>query len=336
MKILSLAPLDGPGLDRLRGLGEVVLDPWNDHVPVRLHSAEQLVARLDGVEVLLAEADHLSAEVIEEAASLRILGLCRGDPVNVDLAAATRAGIPVLNAPARNADGVAELAVGLIIAITRGIVAADDDARAGRWVVDLKIAQQRYRARELRSLTVGLVGCGAVGRATGRRLAALGARVVDFDPYAPADVVRAAGIEPLPLEDLLARADVISIHAVLNEQTRGLLGAAAFAGMKPGAYLVNTARYGIVEERAMLGALESGRLAGVALDHFENEFLPPDHPLVSMPNVILTPHIGGATVETIEAHTAAMADGIEALLDGRAPANVVNPEALPAFFASRR
>lgn len=335
MKILSLAPLRGPGLDRLRGLGEVVLDPWNDHVPVKLHSPDELIPRLLGVEVLLAEADHISAEVLDGAPALRIVGACRGDPVNVDLAAATEGSIVVLHAPARNAGAVAELTLGMIIALTRGIVAADDDARAGRWVVDLKIAQQRYRARELGSMTVGLIGCGAVGREAGRRLVALGATVVGSDPYAPADTLRAAGIEPVSLDELLARADVVSVHSVLNDETRGLLDAAAFAKMKPGASLVNTARYGIADERAMLDALTSGRLAGVALDHFENEFLPPDHPLVSMPNVILTPHIGGSTWETIEAHTTAMADGIEALRAGREPPNVANPEALPAFFASR-
>src|SRR5207244_10905684 len=117
------------------------------------------------------------------AGSLRVIGTCRGDPVTVDIEGATKAGIPVLRAPGRNADAVAELTIGLILAVTRGIVAADADVRAGRWVIDERIPQQRYRGAELAAMTVGLLGCGAVGRATGRRLVALGVKVLGFDPY---------------------------------------------------------------------------------------------------------------------------------------------------------
>jgi D-3-phosphoglycerate dehydrogenase len=336
MKILSLAPLAGPGLDTLRDLGDLELDPWDEHVPIRMTAGPDLVARLDGVDVLLVEADPVSGDVIEAAESLRVIGTCRGDPVNVDIEGATKAGIPVLRAPGRNAGAVAELTLGLIIAVTRGIVAADADVRAGRWEIGERIPQQRYRGRELVSMTFGLVGCGAVGRAAGRRLAALGATVLGFDPYAdPADL-RALGIEPVELDELLERSDVISVHAAVTPETRGMLGEEAFARMKPGAFFVNAARFGIADERALLDALESGRLAGAALDHFEGEFLPADHPLLSMPNVVLTPHIGGQTAQTVENHTSAMADGLEALLAGREPSNVVNPEVLPAFFAAVR
>lgn len=333
MRILSLAPLAGEGLDRLRALGDLELDPWNSHVPVRLHGASELLGRLDGVEVLLVEADHVSAEVLGAAAPLRILGSCRGDPVNVDIPTATKRGIAVLNAPARNAGAVAELALGLIIALARGIVAADREIRAGAWVTGGRIPQQRHMGREVSSLTIGLVGCGAAGRATGRRLSALGARVLGFDPHVPADVLRAEGIEPAGLDDLLAASDVVSVHAVLCEGTRGMIDARAFERMRPGAILVNTARFSIVDEAALLEALRSGKLAGAALDHFENEFLSPDHPLCSMPNVVLTPHIGGTTWQAVEQHTLSMLSGIEALLGGREPPNLVNPEALPAFRA---
>lgn len=335
MKLLSLAPLAGDGLARLRAMGELELDPWNSHTPLKFHAPAELAARLEGVDVLLVEADHVSAEVLEAAPALRILGCCRGDPVNVDIPAATKRGIAVLNAPARNDAAVAELTVGMIISLVRGISSADRELRAGTWVIDGRIPQQRYLARELSSLTIGLVGCGAVGRATGSRLAALGARVIAYDPYAPEGLMRARGIEPVSLGDLLARSDVVSVHALLTEQTRGMLGPAEFERMRPGAWFVNTARFGIADGDALVSALKSGRLAGAALDHFENEILSPDHPLCSMPNVLLTPHLGGSTVETIERHTAAMADGIEALLAGREPPNTVNPEALPAFFERR-
>jgi D-3-phosphoglycerate dehydrogenase / 2-oxoglutarate reductase len=335
MRILSLAALRGPGLETLRALGSLELDPWNDYVPVKLHSADELLARTVGVDVLIVEADHVPASVISQRPELRIIATCRADPVNVDIDAATAAGVPVVNAPGRNAEAVADLTVGLIFTLMRGIVRADDDVRAGRWIVDGKIAYQRFRGREIRSLTVGLVGCGSVGRATARRLSALGARVLAADPYVDADTVRSAGAEPVELPTMLAAADVVSIHALLREGTRGLLGAEEFALMKPGAFLVNTARFGIVDEEPLLEALRTGRIAGAAFDHFTNEFLPVDHPLVAMPNVVLTPHIGGTTEETEIEQTDCVAAGIASLVEGGEPVNVANPEAVEAFAARR-
>jgi D-3-phosphoglycerate dehydrogenase len=335
MRILSFAPLAGPGLDTLRSLGDLELDPWDEHVPIQVHAGPDLLDRIEGVDILLVEADPVSGDVIEAAETLRIIGTCRGDPVNVDIEAATKAGIPVLRAPGRNADAVAELTIGLILAVVRGIAAADADIRAGRWVIDERIPQQRFRSREVAGMTVGLVGCGAVGQATGRRLVGLGANVIGFDPYADIDVMRSVGVEPVELDALLERSDIVSVHAAVTPETRGMLGADAFARMKRGAYFVNAARFGIADEEAVLHALRAGHLTGAAFDHFEGEFLPADHPLLSMPNVVLTPHIGGQTAETIENHTRTMADGLRALLAGREPSNTVNPEVLPAFFASR-
>ena len=334
MKILSFAPLAGPGLEKLRSFGDLEIDPWDDHVPIQMHAGPDLVDRLEGVEVLLVEADPVSRDVIEAAGSLRVIGTCRGDPVNVDIEAATKAGIPVLRAPGRNADAVAELTIGLLFAVVRGIVASDADVRANRWVIDERIPQQRYRSREVAGMTVGLVGCGAVGQATAKRLIGIGATVIAYDPYADPAAMREL-VELVELNDLLDRSDVVSIHAAVTPETRGMLGAEQFSRMKQGAYFVNSARFGIADEQAVLDALRSGHLAGAAFDHFEGEFLPADHPLLSMTNVVLTPHIGGQTKETVENHTRMVAEGLEAIFAGREHPNVVNPEALPAFFAAR-
>jgi D-3-phosphoglycerate dehydrogenase / 2-oxoglutarate reductase len=331
LKILSLAPLGGPAIELLRALGELEIDPWNDHVPIKLHSADELVARLQGHDVLVVEADHVSADVIERS-GVRAIAVCRGDPVNIDLAAATARGIPVLSTPARNAEAVAELALALTLSLTRHVVAADDDIRAARFVIDGRIAQQRYRARELRSLVVGLVGFGAVGRAAARLFRAVGATVIASDPF----VTASGPIELVTLDDLLTRADVISIHAALNAQTRGLIGAKELGAAKPGALLVNTARFEIVDEAALLDALRSGGLAGAAFDHFAGEYLPEGHPLTAMPNVVLTPHIGGTTVETVEEHTRLVAEGLARLVKGEVPSNLLNPQALEAFQARSR
>lgn len=335
MKILSLAPLRGAGLDALRALGDVEIDPWSDYVPIRLHSGDQLIERTAGVDVLIVEADHVPGELFVARPEIRIVASCRGDPVNIDIVAATAAGVPVVHAPGRNAEAVADLAVGLIYAVVRGIVRADADVRAGRWIDEGRIAYQRFQGREIASLVVGLVGCGAVGRAAARRLSALGATVLAFDPYAGAEEVRAAGAELVSLEEVLDRSDIVSIHAPLNASTRDLLGAEQLARMKHGSFLVNSARFGIVSEEPLLEALRSGRLAGAAFDHFPNEFLAVDHPLVAMPNVVLTPHIGGSTSETIDLQTSLVAGGITSLLSGAEPENVMNPEAVAAFAARR-
>ena len=333
MRILSLAALRGPDLEALHTLGEVELDPWNAYVPIKLHSADDLISRVAGVDVLIVEADHVPARLFEERPEIRIVATCRADPLNVDVDAATRAGVPVVHAPGRNANGVADLTVGLIFALARGIVRADDDVRAGRWIVDGRIAYQRFRGREIHSLTIGLVGFGSVGRATAERLIALGARVLAADPYVDAAAIRAAGVEPVDLPTLMATADVISIHALLREGTTGLIGAKELALLKEGSLLVNTARFGIIEEEPLMDALRSGRLAGAAFDHFTNEFLPVDHPLISMPNVVLTPHIGGTTEETEIVQTTAVVSGIRSLVEGGDPVNVANPEVLEAFRA---
>jgi D-3-phosphoglycerate dehydrogenase len=318
--IFSTAPLRGPGLDRLRELGEVVLDPWIDHHPLRLSNGEQLAerAREVGATVVICEADQCQGPVFD--LPLEAIGSTRGDPTNVDLPGATAAGIPVLRAPGRNADGVAELAVGLLIAATRGIVAADRDVREGQVYRDGSIPYQRFRGWQIAGQTVGIVGLGAVGRAAAWRYAGMGMRVISADPFA-ADATH-------DLDDLLAEADVISMHAAVTPDTVGLISAERLARTKPGVVYVNTARAALHDLDALTAALASGHVAAAALDHFEGENLAVDHPLVAMPNVVLTPHIGGASYDTEANHTMLMATGLAALLAGEAPPNLANPEVL--------
>jgi len=251
---------------------------------------------------------------------LLAIGSTRGDPTNVDLAGATAKGIPVLRAPARNADAVAELTVGLLIAATRGIVAADRDVREGQVFRDGSIPYQRFRGWQLAGRTAGLVGLGAVGRATRWRLEGLGMHVIASDPFAIDATYE--------LDALLAEADVVSMHAAVTPDTLGLMSAARFSRMRAGAVYVNAARAGLHDLEALTAALASGHLAAAALDHFEGEHLAPDHPIASMGNVVLTPHIGGATYDTETNHSTLMAEGLAALLRGERPANLANPEVL--------
>ncbi len=319
-KALVTAPFRGEGLDKLRRLTDVVYDPWIEQQPLRIYSSEQLAERVsgEGADVVVVESDSVKGPVLD--LPLVAVGSCRGDPNNVDVAAATSRGIPVLRAPGRNADAVAELTIGLLLAVNRGIVRADRDVREGEIYRDGTIPYQRFRAWQVAGRIAGLVGLGAVGRATRWRLEGLGMRVIAHDPYA-ADATHS-------LDDLLAEADVVSMHAMVTPETQGMIGAEQFARMKDGAIYLNSARAMLHDTDALVAALESGKLAGAGLDHFEGEYLPVDHPLALMANVVLTPHIGGATYDTDANHSKLIADGLEQLLGGGKPDNLVNPEVL--------
>ena len=319
-RALVTAPLRGPGLEKLRALADVVYDPWIEQTPLRMYNAEQLADRLkaEGADVLIVESDQVKGVVFD--IPLRAVASTRGDPNNVDIPAATAAGIPVLNTPGRNADAVAELAVALLFAATRHVLAADHDVRAERIFADGTIPYQRFRAWELAGQTAGLVGLGAVGRAARWRFEGLGLRVISFDPYNPEATHS--------LDDLLAEADVVSMHAPVTPETTGMIGAGQFARMKDGVVYLNTARAQLHDTDALVESLRSGKVAVAGLDHFVGEHLPADHPLVAMDNVVLTPHIGGATYD-VEARQAQMvADDLERLLAGERPQHIVNPEVL--------
>ncbi|MCU1453220.1 MAG: serA2 [Acidimicrobiales bacterium] len=316
--ILATAPLRGPGLDALRELGTLICDPWIDQRPLRIYNAEQLAERAaaEGATVLICEADECKGPVFD--LPLFAIGSTRGDPTNVDVPGATERGIPVLRAPGRNADGVAELAVAMLFAVTRHLLQADRDVRQGRIFADGTIPYQRMRGWQLAGRTVGLVGLGAVGRAAKWRFEGLGMRVIAADPFSP-DATH-------DLDDLLAEADVVSMHAAVTPETLRLMSAERFARMRPGAVYVNTARAGLHDLDALVAALQSGHVSAAALDHFDGESIAVDHPLTSMDNVLLAPHIGGATYDTETTHTTQMADGLAALLRGESPANLANPE----------
>jgi D-3-phosphoglycerate dehydrogenase len=317
-RALVTAPVRGPGLETLHQLAELVLDPWIDHDPLRIYDAEQLAERVaaEEADIVIVEADRCAGPLFERP--LLAVASCRGDPNNVDVAMATAAGVPVLRAPARNADAVAELAVALLLAATRGLVAADHDVRAGEIYKKGTIPYQRFRAWQLSGQTAGLVGLGAVGRALRWRLEGLGMHVVAYDPYAP-DATHS-------LEQLLDVADVVSLHAPVTEETKGMIGPAQFAAMKDGVVFLNTARAQLHDTDALVAALASGKVAAAGLDHFVGEHLAADHPLTSFENVVLTPHIGGATYDTEANHTRSIADDLCRLLAGARPVNIVNPE----------
>jgi D-3-phosphoglycerate dehydrogenase / 2-oxoglutarate reductase len=319
---LVTASCRGPGMALLQELCAVTYDPWIDQHPLRIWDGVKLAERVDelGASVLVCEADFVSGEVLERP--LRVIGSTRGDPTNVDVAAATARGIPVLRTPGRNADGVAELTVALLFAVTRHVIPGDRDVRANELYTGGSIPYQRYRAWQVAGRTAGLVGLGAVGRAVRWRLEGLGMRVISYDPFSDQATHQS-------LEAMLGEADVVSMHAAPTPDTLGMIGAAQFDAMRDGAVYLNSARGGLHDLDALVAALQAGHLSGAGLDHFDGEHLPAGHPLIDMTNVVLTPHIGGATYDTEVNHTAMIAEDIRRILAGEVPLHCVNPEVLP-------
>jgi phosphoglycerate dehydrogenase-like enzyme len=334
VKILILAPFDAGELDRLRQAAEVVHESWIEHR--QMLAPVDLAARLGegGFDAVAVEAEFVTREVMETVPGLRVIASARGKPVNIDIDAATELGRVVLQTPGRNAASVADLCLGMILDRVRHIGAAGDLVKQGGWQYSLDdqtlMPYLRFRGRELGSLTLGLVGLGAVGRAVARRACAFGMRVIATDPYLGDDAFQAEGVSRVDLDTLLAGSDIVSVHVELTPETTGLLDASRLRSMRRGAILVNTARARVVDQDAMVDLLGSGHLGAVALDVFHPEPIPADHPLLNEPRALLLPHIGGATDDTVRHHSRMIREDIERLMRGERPVHCANPLVLDA------
>ncbi|HRN69244.1 MAG TPA: phosphoglycerate dehydrogenase [Promineifilum sp.] len=278
-------------------------------------SSAQLAALLPGVDGLIAGLDTIDAAALAAADSLRVVARYGVGTDNVDLAAARARGIVVTNTPGANAGAVAELAVTLLLLLARPVLGAAAATREGGW--------PRTSGLSLGGKTVGLVGFGAIGRAVARLLSGFGCRVLAYDPHIDPDQAAELGVTVVELEQLVAASDFVSLHAPATPQTRGLVNAEFLARMKPGAALVNTARGELVDEAVLHEALVSGRLRGAALDAFAHEPPGAANPLLSLPNVIATPHMGAHTDDaTTTMGRMALADCL-AVLRGEEPVHRV-------------
>lgn len=332
-KILVTTPFDQASLERLRALGDVEYCTYIERQ--RVLTGDDLVETLAGVNVLVTEVDIVDADSVGRLPDLRVVFSCRSNPVNVDVSACTAFGVPVLNTPGRNALAVAEMTVALLLALVRRIPAADaflrqPGAEAGD-MARMGIAHETFRGVELHGKTVGLIGYGRIGRTVGAMLKAFGARLVVHDPVLPADEVLRHGALPVSLDVLLAESDIVSLHAAVTDDSRGLLGAPELARMKKGALLVNSARAALVDEAALADALRSGHLGGAATDVFRHEPPGADDPLLNVPNLVATPHIAGNTEEVAIHQGASVATALEQLLGGERPDTLLNPGTLAAF-----
>jgi D-3-phosphoglycerate dehydrogenase len=294
----------------------------------------QVIAALDGAEALIVQGAPVSDAVLAASPNLRVVGCARGGPVNVDLAAASALGIPVVTSPGKNADAVAELAISFMIMLARRLPEVVRHVEGGGAFGHDNYEGARWFGHDLAGHTLGLIGFGQIGRRVAVRAQAFAMSVLAFDPYVDPSLIEAAGCRSVDLPDLLASADVLSLHARATEENRGLIGRHEIASMKPGAYLVNTARDVLVDESALIEGLRSGHLAGVALDVVSPS--PPSgrHPLLAFPNVVITAHVGGATHETLHHGAEMLAAEIERLLAEQPLVNVANRADLQPRTAS--
>lgn len=332
MRILVTAALDEWGVERLSDYGQLSYEGFGEKK--RLLAGRKLVRALQGFDVFVTEVDQVRAKVLNQVDGLQVIACCRADPVNIDVAMATEMGIPVLHAPGRNAQAVADLTVALMLMSLRHIPPAMDILRqesGPQGMIKMAVAFFEMKGNELWGKTVGIIGLGAVGREVAKRLKGFDTELIVYDPYASLDVVEGHHARSVDLETLLRQADVVTLHASLTEETRGLLGGREFGLMKHTARLVNTARAELTDEEALFEALKEGRIAGAALDVFGQEPPPADHPLLQLATVIATPHIGGNTHEVAIHQSRIIVSDLERLFRGDTPLHIANPETLDRF-----
>lgn len=263
-------------------VGEVIYNPTGQPL-----SSAEVRALLPGCHGYIAGLDVIDRAALEAADVLKVIARYGVGVDRIDLEAARARGIVVTNTPSANAVSVAELTIGLMIALARSIPMADAATKAGQW--------PRFTGVALEGKTVGLIGFGSIGRQTARRLRGFDCRILIHDPALDPEAARSHQVEWATLEDVVAQADFLSLHLPLTPSTRCMVNADFLARMKSGAFLINTARGELIDDEALVAALNSGRLRGAALDVFSSEPPDPHHPLLKLPNVIVTPHAGAHT-----------------------------------------
>lgn len=286
---------------------------------------DELIRLIPNYDALVVRSEtRVTAQVVQAGTRLQVIGRAGVGVDNIDLAAATMRGIVVVNAPTGNNIAAAEHTMGMMLAVARNIPHAHASVAGGSW------ERSRFMGVELRGKILGIVGLGKIGTEVARRAQGMEMRLLAFDPYLSADHARRLGIEATGLDELIRQSDFITVHVPLTAQTRGIIGAEQFREMKPSVRLINCARGGIIDEAALVDALDRGLVAGAALDVFSTEPLPAEHPLRNHPKVVLTPHLGGSTYEAQVGVALDVAEQIVSVLNGGSARYAVNaPVILP-------
>ncbi|PDV99625.1 phosphoglycerate dehydrogenase [Candidatus Viridilinea mediisalina] len=310
-RILVTEKIAAEGLEVLKKAGSV-------DVRLDLDKAGLLAAIGEYDALVVRSATKVTAEVIEAGTKLRVIGRAGTGVDNIDVPAATARGIIVVNAPASNNVAVAELTIGLLVALARSIPQAHASLQSGKW------ERSKFVGWEVRGKTLGLVGLGRIGSEVAVRARAMEMTVLAYDPVVSLDRAEQIGVELVAMDQLLSRSDVVSLHIPLVDGTRNLFDEAHIAKMKPGAFLINASRGGIVNEDALIAAIEQGQLGGAALDVFSSEPPPSEAEIIHHPKIITVPHIGASTAEAQISAGSEVAEGVASALSGATPRYAVN------------
>jgi D-3-phosphoglycerate dehydrogenase len=283
-------------------------------------SPEDLLKNIEKYDALIVRGKtKVTAQVIEKGKNLKVVGRAGVGVDNVDIAAATKRKIAVVNAPTGSTVSVAELAIGHMLSLARKLPTADKSIKSGKW------EKKAFMGTELNGKTLGLLGSGRIGTEVAKRAQAFGMKTIAFDPYLPPAIAKQNKIDLVNKGSLFAESDFLSIHTALTPETKGMVGPQEFASMKKTAFLINCARGEVVQEKALAEALKSGKIAGAALDVFENE-PPTGSPLLSLENVFMTPHIGASTHEAQLRAGMTIVEQVDMVLRGNKPEFIVNKE----------
>ena len=340
-RFLVTADLTDEAVAALRTMGSVQLLGWA--AGQWFAEPEEMLTAAGQADVLIAGYEPVTAALLGAVPSLRLIASVRSEPrANVDVKAATALGIPVLHTSGRTDQAVAEFTILVMLAMVRNLVPAvswmrhrpddfvpaDSFYRSTVWGEGNHAPQLRFTGIEVTGRSLGVVGFGSIGRAVGRLATGLGMRVLVADPFVADEVIGKAGAVPLTLPELLPLADIVTLHARLGPSSRNLLGAEELALMRPGAYLINTGRAGLVDREALVVTLAAGRLGGVALDVFDEEPPAADDPLILDTRVLPTPHLAAWTRELTAHHSASILEELWWIAGGGTPRKVANPEVI--------
>jgi D-3-phosphoglycerate dehydrogenase len=311
MKVLITDPIEQVCTDILQKEG-IQVDAKPGLPPDEI---KKIIGSYDGL--IVRSGTKVTADIIAEAKEMKVIGRAGAGVDNIDVSAATRKGIVVLNTPGGNTISTAEHTMALMMSLARNVPQAFRDLQNGKW------ERKKYTGTELLSKTLGIIGLGKVGREVASRAKAFGMNIIGYDPLLAADIATKLGVELVSLDEIYRRSDFITVHTPLTEETRGILGEKAFAACKQGVRVINCARGGIIDEEALLKALESGKVAGAAFDVFVKE-PPGDNPLLKHPKVIATPHLGASTEEAQEKVAKQIGEELVDFFKGRGIVGAVN------------
>lgn len=333
MKALVTAPFHDTGFKILKKYMDVVYENWRE-TGVLYRDPEGYIDKIkkENTDVLITEGDYIDKDVLNKC-NIKIIGVCRGYPDNVDLELATKKGIPVFFTPDRNADAVADMTVALMLGQLRHLTRIDRLLKSGSFYVDtgedLARLYREFRGWELGNQTVGIVGLGGVGFRVAKRLRfGFGSKLLVYDPYVNDKKIKEIQGKSVDLTTLLKKSDIITLHAKVTEETVDMIGEKEIDIMKPTAIFINTARAALVDEDSLFNALKNNRIAGAGLDVFGVEPVDSDNKFLELDNVTVTPHAGGSTFDSEILQSKMIAEDIEKYLKNKTPIYLNNPEVL--------